>query len=366
MKFRPLHLLFLAIIVGMIGCRDKTPTTTTIPVGFDLFQTDPETTFFNFEKMPIPAGFFAADSKPFTGTVKFRGGKLPSSYFDGEEIRQVDTIVKREQPLTLSQSYPAYGTTSVEMIALALISEEPIKVQAGNGEELWDVVVELSKHRPSRGTMSITKTDAQGGTFESQLVVYPVFRFIRQDDGAEKILDVGTLELTKEMQERFTLRASQVPWRHIAPPNVLTIKGFNDNFIAGAPARFKEDAEACAHGAQEPAQQPPALKCTLTATRDNINFRFKATGDTDEDDQAKVTIHLFDGDIKICSPVNTVPGPSFLPEEKTSFLGRFIFSARTVGPAAGTIPAVGAKVIVKISQGSRIGHCCAEVVETKK
>src|SRR5881628_3599677 len=99
MKFRLSHLLFLAITLGIIGCH---PKTTTIPAGFDLFQTDPETTFFNFEKMPIPAGFFTTDSKPYTGTIKFRGGKLPSSYFNGAEIRQVDTIVKREQPLKLS------------------------------------------------------------------------------------------------------------------------------------------------------------------------------------------------------------------------------------------------------------------------
>src|SRR5437899_3747495 len=131
MKIKAFHFLLVTLIVVMMSCAKK-PTTTAIPAGFDLFRTDPETTFFNFAKMPIPAGFFAADSAPFKGTAKFKGGILPSSYFSGQEITQVDTIVKREQPVTLSSAYPSSGTVAVEMTALALLSVEPIKVQVGH------------------------------------------------------------------------------------------------------------------------------------------------------------------------------------------------------------------------------------------
>ncbi len=353
LKFRALSLLFFVLIVGLTGCKHKpaTTTTTTIPVGTDLFQTDPETTFFNFEKMPIPAGFFTTDSYPFTGTVKFRGGTLPSSYFNGLEITQVDTIVKREQPLTLSASYPASGKVSVEMIALSLVSEEPIKVQVGDRQELWNVEVVLSTHRPSKGTMVITKTNADGGTFESELMIYPLFRFIRLADDEQKILDTGTLELTKEMQDRLTLRTSQAPWRHTAP-GVLTIKGLNDNFIAGAPGVIKESGDACAHVVREPADEP-ALFCTVTAIRDDTKARFKATGTTVPGAAVSINVHE-----QNCNPVN-ITVHDFLPGQTANAAGNYTFGPVSAFPSS--IPGVGRKVLIKVSKGGKSAFCCTEV-----
>lgn len=358
MKLKLSHLLFLTIIAGLIGCAHK-PTMTTIPTGWDLFQTEPEGTFFNFEKMPIPAGFFAANSQPYTGTVKFEGGTLPSSYFNGQEITQVDTIVKREQPVSLSSAYPSYGTVSTEMTALSLISVEPIKVQVGEREEFWDVQVELSKHRPSRGTMNITKTDALGGTFESQLTVYPVFRFTRLEDGVEKILDTGTMEMTKEMQDKLTLRATQVPWRHAAPPGVLALKGMNDNFIAGAPALFRENGEACAHVVREPVDQPssPTQTCTVTATRDT---EFLAEGRVTVG-RAVVKINLHEG---VCNPT-IFNVTSFLEDTTSNAIGQFTF-----GPVPTTntgLPGLNKQVMVRVfKRGVFREFCCTTVVSPER
>ena len=354
LKFSALSLLFFVLIAGLIGCTRKPATTpTTIPVGTDLFQTDPESTFFNFEKMPIPAGFFSAHSSPFTGTVKFRGGTLPSSYLNGRENTQVDTIVKREQPLTLSASYPASGKVSVEMVALSLVSEEPIKVQVGNRQELWNVKVTLSTHRPSKGTMVITKTNAEGGTFESELTVYPVFRFIRLADDEQKILDTGTLELTKEMQDRLTLRTSQAPWRHTAPPGVLTIKGLNDNFIAAAPGVIKESGDDCAHVVREPADTS-TLSCNVTAIRDDIRGKFKATGTTGPG--ATVSINVFQQN---CNPVNIIVA-DFLSKQTADAAGDYTF-----GPAptlSSKIPGVGKQVLIKVSKDGKSAFCCNVVL----
>jgi hypothetical protein len=351
---KALHFLLLLILVVMMSCAKK-PDTTTIPAGFDLFRTDPETTFFNFEKMPIPAGFFAADSAPFTGTVKFSGGILPSSHFKGRELTQVDTIVRREQPVTLSSTYPASNKVSVEMTGLSLFSEHPIQVQVGKQMELWDVQVDLSARRPSKGVMTITKTDAYGGTFESQLTVYPVFRFTRVSDAQERILDTGALEMTEDMRERFTLRASQVSWRHAAPQGALVIEGVNDNFFlgGGAQARFKESSDVCSHGAGGGTSEPPPLSCTVTATRGTTVARFSASGRTSPG--ATVTIHSVEGN---CHPASTLD--EFLPGTTSDKSGNYRFGPVSTFPS--TTPGIGKPVLVKVQKGGESAFCCTTVV----
>lgn len=221
-----------------------------IAAGLDFLETASEGAVFRFDKIPIPAGFFANNSQAFTQTVKFRGRPLPRSYFNGSDITHVDTIVQRKEPVELRPPYPCSHVIPIELVALALESMEPIEVQVGKRAELWDVQVELSGSRRSEGTMTISKTDRKGGSFDSQFAVFPVFRFIRRCDGKERVLDIGTLRLPSEIIEMITLRSTKSPWLHTAP-GTLRLKGLNDNFIAGAPALISENSEACVHTTSE-------------------------------------------------------------------------------------------------------------------
>ena len=61
----------LAVTMVLPGLQGSAQTGTSIPAGFDLFETDPEQTIFNFQgPAQIPANFFAPGSDPFAGNVK--------------------------------------------------------------------------------------------------------------------------------------------------------------------------------------------------------------------------------------------------------------------------------------------------------
>jgi hypothetical protein len=169
-----------------------TAADTSIPAGYDLFETDPAQTVFRFmDKTQIPANFFAPGSKPFTGDVEFGG--IPIGTFHTKYAGDADTVVQRKA----AASVPGNGTPSspvpIELVQLSLVSMAPIAVSVGSGTQLWDVHAALSSSRPSTGAMVIAKTAANGGLFQSQLQVYPKFTFTRLSDGAMKVLDVGAL-----------------------------------------------------------------------------------------------------------------------------------------------------------------------------
>lgn len=181
-----------------------------IPAGFDLFQTVSRTTWFQFrEEFTIPAGFFDEGSKPFAGTVNFKG--VPLGSFRDQKTGNADTIVERTKAATFNGSRGS-AVVPIEVVALSLESARPIRVQVGRQIQLWNVKIELSPSRKSGGTMTIARRGDKGGTFSSEFVVYALFTFTRPSDGAQKTLDVGKMDLSRRSIEKITLRASSVAW----------------------------------------------------------------------------------------------------------------------------------------------------------
>ena len=89
-------------------------------------------------------------------------------------------------------------TIPIELVALSLVSCNPITVSEPSGPTPWTVDVSLSPTLQSTGQMTVTKTHANGGTFQSQLQVYPLFTFTRISDNTHRILDrVGDLLKSK-------------------------------------------------------------------------------------------------------------------------------------------------------------------------
>ena len=173
-------LLGAALAVGSFVTVNGRAAGTYVPAGDDKFETtDNGETFHNFSGSPVPAGFFNTDglstSHVYSGTVPLKGSPLPNQ-------GNIDTIIRREQAVNTP------GTTSLRMVALSLVSINPITVSySDRPSELWSVRVGLSSVAASTGSMTIN----DGGTFDSTLKVYPKFTFTRLSDGAVKVLDTG-------------------------------------------------------------------------------------------------------------------------------------------------------------------------------
>lgn len=197
-----------------------------VPPGSDLFVTDPDSTRFAFTgEVTIPAGFFAPGSEPFSGTVSFGGVPLG-------DLGDADTVVRRAEPADLP-AVPSTDTIPVEIIQLQLQSVTPIQVRVGGATELWRVDVGLSSTQRT-GQMTITKTTAEGGTFDSALPVIPRFVFRRVSDGAERVLDLGQQPLSQQAIQALTFQAQDVPWLAAdCPGSILHVPGVNDGFCPG-------------------------------------------------------------------------------------------------------------------------------------
>jgi hypothetical protein len=222
---------------------------TTIPAGFDLFQTDPQQTnlVFHDPETALPAGFFGPNSDPFTGVVHFGG--TSRQHFMGHGVGDADTIVHRPDPATPPATVP------IEIVRLNLVSMQPITVTYNHGSnpEPWDV----------RATLTPTQQPGQivigpgtgGGTFDSQLPVSPKLVFTRLLDGTQKILNAA---------DPIPFQASSVPWRAGCILPALRVAGLNDGFCPGMTTDTQphkqlsvEEAEFASHGVY-PAQ--PALE----------------------------------------------------------------------------------------------------------
>jgi hypothetical protein len=241
-----------------------------IEPGFDLFETDPGATAFAFnDEFTIPAGFFGQGSRPFSGVVRFGGD--PLKRFQGKKTGDADTIVQRPQAAGVSPGTSA--TVPVELVALSLVSIQPIRVTFDNGSSrLFDVSVHLSPNRPSQGSATVSETSANGGTMSSGIVVFPIFTFVPQGGGPKRTIDVGTLPLSSASLQRITLHATNTPWRAGCAPPALPIPGLNDGFCPGfTPDEHKqlsvEDAQAARHGIEPVQPRLEHFKCYSVSPR---------------------------------------------------------------------------------------------------
>lgn len=206
------------------------PLAVAVPPGYDLFETDPSQTYMKFEGgFTIPAGFFDTNSSPFTGTVYFGGEQMGS--FEGKNVGDADTVVRRPQGANLNPPFPASDTVPIEIVQLNLVSMEPITVQVGNTTQKWDVKANLSPTQQSQGTMTINKENDNGGTFSSHLLVVPLLTFTRLSDNKTKTIDVGELiKITPTISNDLILTSDNVRWSDGCSQPALAVPGINDSF----------------------------------------------------------------------------------------------------------------------------------------
>jgi hypothetical protein len=158
--------------------------------GIDVWTTPGGgTTFDDLSANPIPAGFFDPGSDPFMGTIVLGGAPLPDlGPPTAPSLFPTDTVVERLAPAAM----PGPSTIPIEIVALNLVSVQPITVTYNGGQnpELWNVKACLSSLAPQpQGSMTIAGACPTGGTFSSTLPVLPKLVFTRQGDLMVRVLD---------------------------------------------------------------------------------------------------------------------------------------------------------------------------------
>ena len=179
----------------------------------DLSQDDTEVHFGTTPGgyPPIPPGFFDPGSDPFFGIIVLRGLQI-----DVDQYGNTDTIVQRAaDPVQPVDPPGTMGTVPIEIVALNLVSVEPIVVSNAGNLELWNVQVGLSQTPAPQGSLSATKTHLNGGTFSATLPVLPKLVFTRTTDGAVRELDAGLFGL---QPLEFSLPAGN--FVHFLDPNM--------------------------------------------------------------------------------------------------------------------------------------------------
>lgn len=128
--------------------------------GVDLWTTVEGFAQTSFDLDPIPAGFFCAGSKPFTGTIVYKGSPLAAE--PANSLGPIDTVVTRLDDAAFDAKGVAY--TRIQLTALSLVSTRPVDTSCGP----YDVKVSLVGEQPTT-KMRITRTSTKGGTYGAPL-----------------------------------------------------------------------------------------------------------------------------------------------------------------------------------------------------
>lgn len=242
--------------------------------GVDMWMTVNGFARTSFAKEPIPAGFFCADSKAFTGTVTFKGAPLATE--PARALGDIDTVVRRLDDAMFNDKGEA--TTRIQLMALSLISTEPIETGCGK----YNVAVHLDGEQPTT-TMRIFRTSALGGTYSAPLSlnVKAVFTPFTGEASARRELsthiDLGpsTNSVWMYLKAPQYKGAIKVDTKGDGRPD--TVLPAASNFIPGVtPAVFKgqptKPTQAAAIALCPPGQTPyQACHCDPNATDPNTS-----------------------------------------------------------------------------------------------
>ena len=232
----------LAMLVCLILLGLSPLAADSIQRGIDVFTTMADgSTYYDFAKNPIPAGFFCRNSKAFTGRVALKG--VPLATGTPGELWGADTVIERLD----DAAFGANGTavTRLQFRALSLVSIAPVKTGCG----AFHVYVSLAGEQRVT-TMSIHRTKEGGGTFVAPLAVDARMSFIPVKPRVK-----GARNL--ELKGSFTFPARPLDWRFNDGAEVkrngsvfvdtngdqapdTRLRG-TSNFSTGSPERFNLD-----------------------------------------------------------------------------------------------------------------------------
>lgn len=165
--------------------------------GIDVWATTNDgSTYFDFAKTPIPAGFFCPDSAPFTGRVAFGGEPIVTG--TPGALGKADTIVQRLDDAAFNKR--GVAVTRIQFRALSLKSLAPIETACGK----FTATARLDGVQPIT-RMVITRENADGGRFTAPLALNVQVSFLPVGRMSDEALEVP-------VEVRFPAD-SNLPWR---------------------------------------------------------------------------------------------------------------------------------------------------------
>ncbi len=129
----------------------------------------------------LPADFFGPGSDPFEGQINFIGANS-----NGSVDPNFDLQINRMDDVNFNTSFPDAQEVGLELVSLGLVSTDPIDLEIYSTESFFDVFVDLVI--PGSGYQAITKENDYGGTFETEILFYPVFTFIEVDNPSNQVV----------------------------------------------------------------------------------------------------------------------------------------------------------------------------------
>ena len=232
MRMRSLGILFLVLsLAAPAFAADGV-----IQNGIDVWMTKGDgSTFIDFAKDPIPAGFFCPNSAPFTGRVAFEGEPIVTG--TPGALGAADTIVQRLDDAVFNKR--GVAVTRVQLRALSLKSVAPVKTACGD----FTATIRLDGAQPTT-RMLITREDENGGRFSAPLWFNAIVSFKPAGRVSREALEFP-------VEVRFPATPN-VPWRTKAavpePAGFVLVDTDGDrladtylpgtsNFIAGQSSR---------------------------------------------------------------------------------------------------------------------------------
>jgi hypothetical protein len=221
--------------------------------GIDLWATSGDgSTFSDFAKTPIPAGFFCPSSEPFTGRIAFKG--VPIATGQPGALGNADTIVQRLDNAVFNKR--GVATTRLQMRAMQFESISPVKTSCGD----YKAYVTLDGEQPVT-TMRIVRTSEKGGRFFAPIAVNVKITFTPAGRMGGEVLELRqTVRLSSSPDSRWT-ESREGTVKH---PGFVAVDtdgdGASDTFLPGT-SNFAAGASPRTKAAM--AQQPvaPAPNC---------------------------------------------------------------------------------------------------------
>lgn len=166
-----------------------------IKPGIDVFTTvGGGSTYYDFSKNPIPAGFFCDSSSTFTGRVALTG--LPLETSNPGQLRNTDTIVERLDEAVFDAN--GVAETRIRFRALSMVSIAPIKTSCG----AYHVYITLDGKQPVT-KMQIHRNQVGGGSFRAPLAANVRLSFVPAR---------GTNPRKLELKGKVSFPGKLIPW----------------------------------------------------------------------------------------------------------------------------------------------------------
>ena len=148
-----------AVVLGMVMMSFATASAEFVAIGTDFLVTRPDTEFdFGSLGMPLTPGFVPLLGNPAAGGS--------------------DTAISRLEPAIIDEPTvggPASDTIDIEIVALSLLSVDPVEGTGMLSGSFFDVFVDLDPSTPSTGTMTINHEldDRTGSPIDTMLGSQP-------------------------------------------------------------------------------------------------------------------------------------------------------------------------------------------------